>query len=216
MLYGTAWMQSALESQLAKEAMGVKPHCKLKAFLEALLVPFWALTNIGVIMWWWWDHNIMYPTLARMAHDSSLSLACPLLQSVNSQVHNTLVQTSITGSPQQCSRQCNFLKEDIKPGLSPLTLNYQDLQRSWAACWRTLPQADILYIYFCFTLIVMNIWKIYSPRTIWDLVQTEPNWCKWFTLVLVSVWEILVGTKPSGFQFGQNWLKLDQTELPQH
>lgn len=68
MSYGTAWMQSALESRLAEESNGVEPRRELKAFLEAPLVPFRALTDAGVIRWWK-DHSIMYPTLARMARD---------------------------------------------------------------------------------------------------------------------------------------------------
>jgi len=68
MLYGAAWMHSAVASRVAEEAQDTDPSCELQAYLTSLLEPFRTLLDIAVIKWWK-DHSIIYPTLARMARD---------------------------------------------------------------------------------------------------------------------------------------------------
>jgi len=68
MLYGAAWMHSAVASRIAEEAQDTDPSRKLQAYLTSPLEPFRTLLDITVIKWWK-DHSIIYPTLARMAQD---------------------------------------------------------------------------------------------------------------------------------------------------
>ena len=68
MLYGTAWMQSAMASRIAKEAQGTDLYYELQAYLKSPLEPFCCLADVVVIKWWG-DHSVIYPTLARMARD---------------------------------------------------------------------------------------------------------------------------------------------------
>jgi hypothetical protein len=68
MLYGTAWMQSAITSCVAKEAQDPDPCRELHAYLTSPLEPFPSLPDATVIKWWK-DHSVIYPTLARMARD---------------------------------------------------------------------------------------------------------------------------------------------------
>jgi hAT family C-terminal dimerisation region len=68
MLYGAAWMQSAITSRIAQEAQDTDPFCELEGYLMSPLEPFCSLPDVAVI-WWWKDHSIVYPTLTRMARD---------------------------------------------------------------------------------------------------------------------------------------------------
>jgi hAT family C-terminal dimerisation region len=68
MLYGAAWMQSAIASCIAQEAQDTDPFRELKGYLMSPLEPFRSLPNAAVIQWWK-DHSIVYPTLTRMARD---------------------------------------------------------------------------------------------------------------------------------------------------
>lgn len=68
MLYGAAWMQSAVASRIAEEAQGADPLHELEAYLKSPLEPYGTLSTSGV-MTWWKDHSVIYPTLARMARD---------------------------------------------------------------------------------------------------------------------------------------------------
>lgn len=68
MLYGAAWMQSAVASRVAKEAQDPDPGRELHAYLTSPLEPFPSLPDAAVIKWWK-DHSVIYPTLARMARD---------------------------------------------------------------------------------------------------------------------------------------------------
>jgi hypothetical protein len=68
MLYGTAWMQSAVASRIAEEAQDADPYNELEAYLTSPLEPWPTLPN-AVLIKWWKDHSVVYPTLARMARD---------------------------------------------------------------------------------------------------------------------------------------------------
>lgn len=68
MLYGAAWMQSAVASRIAEDARGADPLQELQAYLKSPLEPFDTLSDAAVIKWWR-DHKVVYPTLARMARD---------------------------------------------------------------------------------------------------------------------------------------------------
>jgi hypothetical protein len=68
MLYGAAWMQSALASRLAEDADDDDPRKELRAYLESPLEPFRTLSDSGVIVWWR-DHSVIYPTVSKMARD---------------------------------------------------------------------------------------------------------------------------------------------------
>jgi hypothetical protein len=68
MLYGAAWMQSAIASCVAKELQYTDPHHELQAYLTSPLEPFGSLSDIAIIKWWK-DHCVVYPTLAKMARD---------------------------------------------------------------------------------------------------------------------------------------------------
>jgi hypothetical protein len=66
MLYGAAWMQSAVTSRIAQEAQDTDLFHELKGYLTSPLEPFRSLPDAAVIRWWK-DHSIVYPTLTRMA-----------------------------------------------------------------------------------------------------------------------------------------------------
>ena len=66
MLYGAAWMQSAIASCVAEEAQDADPYHELQAYLTSPLEPFKSLPKTRV-MKWWKDHSIIYPTLVRIA-----------------------------------------------------------------------------------------------------------------------------------------------------
>lgn len=68
MLYGAAWMQSAVASCIAEEAQDSDPYRELQAYLTSPLEPFRSLLDVTVIKWWK-DHSVVYPTLAKMARD---------------------------------------------------------------------------------------------------------------------------------------------------
>jgi hypothetical protein len=68
MLYGSAWIQSAVASRVAEEAEGTDPRQELQTYLTAALEHHRVLADTAVIKWWK-DHSVVYPTLARMARD---------------------------------------------------------------------------------------------------------------------------------------------------
>jgi hypothetical protein len=68
MLYGSAWMRSAVASRIAEEAQDSDPLRELKGYLASPLEPFPTLPDTAVISWWR-DHCVVYPTLGRMARD---------------------------------------------------------------------------------------------------------------------------------------------------
>jgi hAT family C-terminal dimerisation region len=68
MLYGAAWMQSAVASRVTEEAQDADPYHELQAYLTSPLEPFKSLPETRV-MKWWKDHSVVYPTLVRMAQD---------------------------------------------------------------------------------------------------------------------------------------------------
>jgi hypothetical protein len=68
MLYGAAWMRSAVASHVAEEAQCTGPQHELQTYLSLSLEPHNSLKDPAVIKWWK-DHEIVYPTLARMARD---------------------------------------------------------------------------------------------------------------------------------------------------
>jgi hypothetical protein len=68
MLYGAAWMQSAVASRVAEEAQDADPLRELQVYLTSALEPFSSMPDDAVIPWWK-DHSVIYPTVARMARD---------------------------------------------------------------------------------------------------------------------------------------------------
>jgi hypothetical protein len=65
-MYGAAWMQSAVASRVAEDGDNIDPCQKLSTYLDSPLEPFRSLFDSAVIAWWK-DHAVMYPTLAKMA-----------------------------------------------------------------------------------------------------------------------------------------------------
>lgn len=68
MLYGADWMRSAVASRVAEEAQTTDPRKELRSYLDSPLEPHDSLKDPAVLKWWK-DHQIVYPTLARMARD---------------------------------------------------------------------------------------------------------------------------------------------------
>ena len=66
MLYGSAWMQSAVASRIAEEAQDTDPLRELQGYLASPLELFSNLADTAIISWWR-DHSVIYPTLGRMA-----------------------------------------------------------------------------------------------------------------------------------------------------
>ena len=64
MLYGAAWMHSAIATCVNEEAQHTDPHHELQTYLTSLLEPLCNLPDI-VVLKWWKDHSILYPTLVR-------------------------------------------------------------------------------------------------------------------------------------------------------
>jgi hypothetical protein len=68
MMYGAAWMQSAVASRVAEDDKDDDPRRELNAYLNSPLEPFHSLTDTDILQWWK-NHAIVYPTLVRMARD---------------------------------------------------------------------------------------------------------------------------------------------------
>jgi hypothetical protein len=68
MMYGAAWMQSAIASHQAQDNNDLDPYHELSAYIWSPLEPHESLPDLKVLTWWK-DHAVVYPTLVKIAQD---------------------------------------------------------------------------------------------------------------------------------------------------